>query len=38
VVRQAGVRAPAIIVMGRVAAQGFLDDPVCATTGVADDD
>lgn len=34
----AGVRAPAIIVMGRVAAPGFLDDPACATTGVSDDD
>ena len=27
-----GVRAPAIVVLGRVAAEGFLDDPVCATT------
>ncbi len=27
-----GVRPPAIVVMGRVAAEGFLDDPVCATS------
>ncbi len=27
----AGVRPPAIIVIGRVAAEGFLDDPACAT-------
>ena len=33
VAEREGVRAPAIIVMGRVAAEGFLDDPVCATTG-----
>ena len=26
------VRPPAIVVLGRVAAEGFLDDPVCATT------
>ncbi|GAA4404046.1 uroporphyrinogen-III C-methyltransferase [Fodinibacter luteus] len=32
-----GVRAPAIVVMGRVAAPGFLDDPVCATTAPDDD-
>jgi uroporphyrin-III C-methyltransferase/precorrin-2 dehydrogenase/sirohydrochlorin ferrochelatase len=36
VARSAGVKAPAIIVMGRVAAEGFLDDPVCETTGVSD--
>lgn len=29
---RAGVRPPAIVVLGRVAAPGFLDDPVCATT------
>lgn len=33
----AGVRPPAIIVLGLVAAEGFLDDPVCATTGGEDD-
>ena len=27
----AGVRPPAVVVVGRVAAEGFLDDPVCAT-------
>ena len=27
-----GVRPPAIVVLGRVAAPAFLDDPVCATT------
>jgi uroporphyrin-III C-methyltransferase/precorrin-2 dehydrogenase/sirohydrochlorin ferrochelatase len=27
-----GVRPPAVIVLGRVAAEGFLDDPVSATT------
>ncbi len=32
----AGVRPPAIIVIGRVAAAGFLDDPVCATPEAAD--
>ncbi|WP_030527345.1 uroporphyrinogen-III C-methyltransferase [Phycicoccus jejuensis] len=31
------VRPPAVIVMGRVAAEGFLDDPVCATDGGGDD-
>ncbi len=29
-----GVRPPAIVVMGLVAAAGFLDDPVCATSEV----
>lgn len=32
-----GVRAPAIIVMGRVAAPDFLDDPICATATAAGD-
>jgi uroporphyrin-III C-methyltransferase / precorrin-2 dehydrogenase / sirohydrochlorin ferrochelatase len=32
VAEQAGVRPPAVVVLGRVAAPGFLDDPVCATT------
>ena len=32
-----GVRPPAIVVIGLVAAEGFLDDPVCATTGPDDD-
>jgi uroporphyrin-III C-methyltransferase / precorrin-2 dehydrogenase / sirohydrochlorin ferrochelatase len=32
VVAAEGVRPPAIVVMGRVAAEGFLDDPVCATS------
>jgi uroporphyrin-III C-methyltransferase / precorrin-2 dehydrogenase / sirohydrochlorin ferrochelatase len=31
VARAAGVRSPAVVVVGRVAAEGFLDDPVCAT-------
>lgn len=31
VAERAGVRPPAVVVVGRVAAQGFLDDPVCAT-------
>ncbi|MGL4177790.1 MAG: uroporphyrinogen-III C-methyltransferase [Dermatophilaceae bacterium] len=31
VTADAGVRPPAIVVIGRVAAPGFLDDPVCAT-------
>ncbi|MGL5864532.1 MAG: uroporphyrinogen-III C-methyltransferase [Dermatophilaceae bacterium] len=31
VVADAGVRPPAIVVIGRVAAPDFLDDPVCAT-------
>jgi uroporphyrin-III C-methyltransferase/precorrin-2 dehydrogenase/sirohydrochlorin ferrochelatase len=33
-----GVRPPAIVVMGLVAADGFLDDPVCATSGELVDD
>lgn len=33
VAEREGVRPPAVVVIGRVAAQGFLDDPVCATTG-----
>ena len=32
VAEREGVRPPAIVVMGLVAAAGFLDDPVCATT------
>jgi len=32
VVVREGVLAPAVVVMGRVAADGFLDDQVCATT------
>lgn len=36
VARQVGVRSPAVIVIGRVAAPGFLDDPVCRTTGAPD--
>ncbi|WP_377643451.1 uroporphyrinogen-III C-methyltransferase [Oryzobacter terrae] len=32
-----GVRPPAIVVIGAVAAEGFLDDPVCATTGPDDE-
>lgn len=32
VVVREGVRPPAIVVIGRVAAEGFLDDPVCATS------
>ncbi len=32
----AGVRPPAIVVIGRVAAEGFLDDAVCATPDGAD--
>ncbi|MBT9255688.1 uroporphyrinogen-III C-methyltransferase [Phycicoccus sp. MAQZ13P-2] len=36
---EAGVRPPAVVVLGRVAAEGFLDDPVCATPpGSASDD
>ncbi|WP_299447038.1 uroporphyrinogen-III C-methyltransferase [uncultured Phycicoccus sp.] len=31
VMADAGVRPPAIVVLGRVAAEGFLDDPVCRT-------
>ncbi len=31
VMDRVGVRPPAIVVIGRVAAEGFLDDPVCAT-------
>ncbi|MBM6404982.1 uroporphyrinogen-III C-methyltransferase [Phycicoccus sp. CSK15P-2] len=31
VLARAGVRPPAVVVMGLVAAEGFLDDPVCAT-------
>jgi uroporphyrin-III C-methyltransferase/precorrin-2 dehydrogenase/sirohydrochlorin ferrochelatase len=31
VMAAAGVRPPAIVVIGRVAAEGFLDDEVCAT-------
>lgn len=31
VVAAAGVRPPAVVVVGAVAAEGFLDDPVCAT-------
>jgi uroporphyrin-III C-methyltransferase/precorrin-2 dehydrogenase/sirohydrochlorin ferrochelatase len=31
VAQREGVRPPAIIVIGAVAAEGFLDDPVCAT-------
>jgi uroporphyrin-III C-methyltransferase/precorrin-2 dehydrogenase/sirohydrochlorin ferrochelatase len=38
VARAEGVRPPAIIVIGRVAAEGFLDDPVCATTATGGDD
>ncbi len=37
VAERAGVRPPAIVVIGLVAAEGFLDDPVCATTGPDDD-
>ena len=32
VAEREGVRPPAIVVLGRVAAEGFLDDPACATT------
>ena len=32
VAEREGVRPPAIVVVGRVAAEGFLDDPACATT------
>ena len=32
VAEREGVRPPAIVVMGLVAAADFLDDPVCATT------
>ena len=28
---EVGVRAPAVVVLGAVAAEGFLDDPACAT-------
>lgn len=35
VVAAAGVRPPAVVVIGRVAAQDFLDDPVCATAAPA---
>ncbi len=33
VAEREGVRPPAVVVIGLVAAEGFLDDPVCATTG-----
>jgi hypothetical protein len=26
-----GVRSPAVLVVGAVAAEGFIDDPACAT-------
>jgi uroporphyrin-III C-methyltransferase / precorrin-2 dehydrogenase / sirohydrochlorin ferrochelatase len=26
-----GVRSPAVVVVGAVAAEGFIDDPACAT-------
>lgn len=38
VIAEAGVRPPAIVVMGRVAAEGFLDDEVCATRSQGDPD
>jgi uroporphyrin-III C-methyltransferase / precorrin-2 dehydrogenase / sirohydrochlorin ferrochelatase len=28
---QVGVRPPAVVVVGAVAAEGFIDDPACAT-------
>ena len=34
VMAAAGVRAPAVVVLGPVAAQGFLDTPACATEAV----
>ncbi|HYN67007.1 MAG TPA: uroporphyrinogen-III C-methyltransferase, partial [Ornithinibacter sp.] len=29
--REVGVRSPAVVVVGSVAAEGFIDDPACAT-------
>lgn len=37
VAASAGVRAPAVVVLGAVAAEGFLDDAVCATRGGGDE-
>lgn len=38
VASDAGVRPPAVVVIGRVAAPGFVDDPACATTTADGDD
>ncbi|WP_392545146.1 uroporphyrinogen-III C-methyltransferase [Oryzobacter telluris] len=38
VAQREGVKPPAIIVIGAVAAEGFLDDPVCATTSGGSDE